>query len=471
MNPIKPTLILIFVLVAYYSTSFCMQRVRTAPVLALDARSVKTLVKRFEAGPVVKLPPIASIKKESPKEPYIQEAPPKGQAEVKRAAAAVVAKTTMPRVAITDLIGSTPTTQAVVTAQQQVESKQQKEWSFKAHECGVTALLRFSKNILITGGPSAEPVVKIWDIEAQKCIHELEGHERQITAIIKLSEATIASSSWDGTVRIWCINKGVCLKVIEVCPLIELEIPLEGGSYKTKTRGIVTALVKMSDIFFAAASSDKSITFWDAETGEACNKKFEGAQRIESILESPSLEEALAEAKRIREISATLGHRETVFSLAKISDTVLASGSADKTVKIWDLLNESACTRTLYGHEQAVNVVIPFSETCIAAASGDGNIRIWDCATGECIKSLVSKERNVVKLWAINCLLKLSETKLASGSIDGTIKLWDLETGKCIKVLHAHGGRPVTALVGISPTQFISSSKDGTVKHWDISAL
>jgi len=67
---------------------------------------------------------------------------------------------------------------------------------------------------------------------------------------------------------------------------------------------------------------------------------------------------------------------------------LVASGSYDKTFKIWDAAT-GACTQTLEGHSNAVHSVafLPDSKL-VASGSGDETVKIWDTATGACTQTL-----------------------------------------------------------------------------------
>jgi WD40 repeat protein len=58
----------------------------------------------------------------------------------------------------------------------------------------------------------------------------------------------------------------------------------------------------------------------------------------------------------------------------------LASGSADRTVKLWDVANRK-CTATLTSHYNGVRSVA-FSPDGQALATGgeDGTVKLWDVA-------------------------------------------------------------------------------------------
>jgi WD40 repeat protein len=77
--------------------------------------------------------------------------------------------------------------------------------------------------------------------------------------------------------------------------------------------------------------------------------------------------------------------------------TLIASGSYDKTVKIWNVATGEE-QRTVEGHRNSVSSVV-FSKdgTLIASASDDKTVKIWNVATGINVKSFdTSQSTNVL---------------------------------------------------------------------------
>ena len=77
-------------------------------------------------------------------------------------------------------------------------------------------------------------------------------------------------------------------------------------------------------------------------------------------------------------------HTENIncVSFNYLSPHLLASGSSDRTVQLWDLRRLHAPVHTLHGHHDAVfNVSFaPFSSDIIASCAADRRVHIWDLA-------------------------------------------------------------------------------------------
>ncbi|MDB9435377.1 ribosome assembly protein 4, partial [Dolichospermum lemmermannii CS-548] len=163
-------------------------------------------------------------------------------------------------------------------------------------------------------------------------------------------------------------------------------------------------------------------------------------------------------------VNTLKGHEDSVRSVGFSPDgKQLASGSADKTIKIWDVTTGKVLN-TLKGHEDYVNSV-RFSPDGQQLASGsyDNTIKIWDVTTGKVLHTLKGHEDYVSSVG-----FSPDGKQLASGSGDKTIKIWDVTTGKVLNTLKGH--EDVVFSVGFSPDgkQLASGSFDKTIKIWDV---
>jgi WD40 repeat protein len=197
------------------------------------------------------------------------------------------------------------------------------------------------------------------------------------------------------------------------------------------------------------------------------------------------------------------GHSETVFALTVFSDGRLASGSKDKTIKIWDP-QTGECLNTLTRSSGWVTTLTITPDGKLASESNEGTIKIWDPQTGECIHTLKGHSdgnahdlaflpdgrlvssgtsgfsEGTIKIWDLqtgecirtlrhsrDCTLTIfPDGRLVSGSFNKTIKIWNSQTGKCIHTLKGHSDC-VNILAILPDGQLASGSFDETIKIWD----
>ena len=63
-------------------------------------------------------------------------------------------------------------------------------------------------------------------------------------------------------------------------------------------------------------------------------------------------------------------------TLCQISSSSFASGSFDKTIKIWDIYNFE-CIYTILGHKDLILIIIRIKTGEIISCSNDHEIKIW----------------------------------------------------------------------------------------------
>ncbi|MBD3884517.1 serine/threonine protein kinase [Phormidium tenue FACHB-886] len=159
------------------------------------------------------------------------------------------------------------------------------------------------------------------------------------------------------------------------------------------------------------------------------------------------------------------GHTAPVWSVALSRDgKTLVSGSQDNTLKIWDV-QTGALRHTLTEHTGVVySVALSPDGKTIASGSEDFTVKIWNAETGELIRTLSQPEghRDVVRAVAISPDGKL----LASGSWEKNVKLWDLQTGKWLRTYEGHQDKVVTVAF-VNNRTLASGSLDNTIRIWD----
>ena len=143
--------------------------------------------------------------------------------------------------------------------------------------------------------------------------------------------------------------------------------------------------------------------------------------------------------------------------------TRLASGSRDRTVRLWNPDNGTN-TAVLRGHTNTVNSVAWSPDgTLLASASRDDTIRIWDPTDTDAPLYVLEGHTGNVNTLAFHP----TQAILASGSSDHTIRLWDSTTGVHKATLKGHTGGVNTIAWNSDGSLLVSGSNDDTIRLWE----
>ncbi|KAL4911194.1 hypothetical protein BDW74DRAFT_172659 [Aspergillus multicolor] len=409
----------------------------------------------------------------------------------------------------------------------------------------------FSFDREILASTSSDKTVRLWDPVTRQCLSILEGHAGRVTAVAfspapyqPYQPITLASASIDRTIRIWDALAGRCLHILEtntalICTLVfssdgkmlvsacgnktnivyvevdlsavQLWNPSTGHCLLTLEghTGAVTAVAFSPDSNILASSSpDATIRLWNPITGE-CLRVLEHNAEVHDIAFSPD-GNMLASATWYHGDTVRLwnphdgmllrvlsGHTSWVSTVAfspssHHGKTVLASGSWDDTVLIWDATSVQGPDADQNGRDEANYISTSPDRRKIASAKND-MIRIWDISSGKCLQELkwhatspqtldfVSNES--VKFYSYhNNVRKRTLWNLSTGecrdcpsdsqvlSIDHeTMKIRDRSTGKCLLTLNDCTGEIRKANLSPDGTKVVLQVGQ-IVQVWDISS-
>ncbi len=258
-------------------------------------------------------------------------------------------------------------------------------------------------------------------------LNHLEGHSDKIYSVnFSPYDKIIASASRDGTVKVWTEDG----KLIET---LKHKKPVWRVSFSPDRKLI------------ASASEDKTVQLWKLDDSS------------EKILHHKTFHHSVP-------ILAV------TFSPQNCPEKLIASSGTDGIVRLWSWegkLQQTFSTSQIQTQEKQVND-LRFAPDCqkIASASADKTVKLWDLK-GNLLTTLKGHED---KVWQIN--FSSDGKTIASASSDTTLMLWTQdEQGKFrtkpFKILEGHTNWVRSVSFSPDNNEIVSASDDHTVKIWD----
>ncbi|KAK8092583.1 nuclear distribution protein PAC1 [Apiospora kogelbergensis] len=220
---------------------------------------------------------------------------------------------------------------------------------------------------------SSDLTIKLWDpANEYKNIRTLPGHDHSVSAIrfipsgvagAPTSGSQLVSASRDKTLKIWDVATGFCLRTLRGhAEWVRNVSPSMDGRYLVSTGDDMTA--RLWDIS-ATEPEAKVVMFGHEHFNECC------------AFAPPSSYQYLAQLAGLKKPPPATSTAE-----------FMATGSRDKTIRIWDA--RGTCLLTLRGHDNWVRALeFHPSGKYLLSASDDKTVRCWDLSQdGKCIKTI-----------------------------------------------------------------------------------
>lgn len=295
------------------------------------------------------------------------------------------------------------------------------------------------------------------------CTHTLHGHQSWVRSVVlHPTGETLASGSGDRTVNFWQRETG--------------EVVWSIPAHNSWVRAIA---VSPDGGLLASGSNDRTVKLWQWGTGNLLRTLTGHTDWVRSVafsadgrwLASSAQDRVihLWEVATGKLVQTLRGHRHwvtTVAFLPTFASTqmpIVVSGSQDNKIRLWQWNWDGDETIAhLEGHTDAVNsIAVSANGQSLVSASDDGTVRIWDLAT--CKLRHCLKEHG----GAVHGVAIAAEAQtLVSASQDKTIKLWDLSTGALTETLTGHANWVWSVAVSPDATTIVSGSWDNSVKLW-----
>lgn len=167
---------------------------------------------------------------------------------------------------------------------------------------------------------------------------------------------------------------------------------------------------------------------------------------------------------RGRELRRFNGHTDQVIALSFSADgRQVASGGDDRSVRIWDA-STGKQLHCFTGHSGPVRAVAFAPDGgLVASGSQDGTLRLWDVRAGKEVRAFTGHEG-----WITSVAFSPDGRRLLSGGHDRSVRLWDALTGKELRRLEGHTREVYAVAYSADGKRALSGGNDRTVRLWNV---
>jgi len=282
-----------------------------------------------------------------------------------------------------------------------------------------------------------------WDPDTGEHRRELKGHTQEVKTLSFRQdyELQLASGSQDRTVRLWNLNTGESAPIEGLQGNITcvgwgcedtLGVGLHAGNGPTHDRYYGVALI------YNQEGREIGRKVFDSQPNNylcslACRRdEPQYLAGFSFINNNSALAYDWETEEKVTTFEKAAGDGYTLNAVTYNGDHTMVAGGDDFRYKVvlWDARTGGNPTHVLEGHTDSVYTVAFNANDILASGSNDGTIRIWDPRMGTCLCTIPGEAGNTV--WTVQFDPEHDET-LAAGSADGNVSIWQLSPSPATK--------------------------------------
>jgi WD40 repeat protein len=337
-------------------------------------------------------------------------------------------------------------------------------WVLQGHGHLVTAVA-FSRDGRLLASASRDRSIRIWDLKRRRVLKTLRGHTDFVScAAFSPDGKTLASASWDGTIRLWHPRSGRGIAVLRGGDAWHHWVSfspdgksLAAGDARGRLHRWSTRSRRSLGPPIQAHGRDVLTLAYSPDGQTIATGSLDGTARLFHAGSGELVAEPLQ------------GHGRGVFALAFAPDgRSLATGARDGQVRLWDLTAESPVMKSWPAHPDGVLAVAFSKDGTLATGGADKLVRLWrPKKLQQQLGPPLSGHLGLVSHLAFSP----DGRWLASASRDHTIRLWEVAARPTRGGLRLRGHSQAVESAVFAPDgeTLASAGRDGVVRLWDVS--
>jgi len=266
------------------------------------------------------------------------------------------------------------------------------------------------------------PFIRLYKVSDYSC-SLVRGHSDTVmcVSVSSMDPNLLCSGGKDREIRVWRLEDGLL-----TCLLV-------GTGHNEAVQGLSFPAQSIHKLY--SVSKDTTVKCWnidyDKATMSSLRTEIGHDKEINCCDISPG-DELLATGsqdktcklwdKELNLVSTLRGHKRGIWCVKfSHNDRILASGSADATIKVWNM-SDYSCLKQLEGHDCSVLSLSWISDNQIVSSATDGLLKVWLVNKQECVATL---DQHTDKVWSVVCRRdETGELELTAGSASGQLVTW-----------------------------------------------
>ena len=332
------------------------------------------------------------------------------------------------------------------------------------------------------------PGLKLQDVASDE-------RDQEMNAAFSRDDRFLATTSFDGTTRIWDVNhaslyativgQGPLIEHLEFSPVdtnILLTASHDGTARLWDVDGILTtvlphkssptfAVFSPDNLHLLTGGGDAAVHLWDVATGReiaeldtheitrSATFSPDGSRLATASLKGQILIWDVASRREVARLTSGRGLLQVRFSP---KGDLLMSASAQGMTQLWDAATGAEVT-AITTSAKLPQVVFSRGGDLLLAATSDNAAHVMK-TDGTELKVLVGHQSKIT-----SADFSPDGQLVATASLDRTARIWSVNDGSTVATLKGHSDELTAVAFSSDGQSLLTSSRDGTVRIWSVS--